>query len=150
MAAVALAANGTARAPSLRKNGGARAIDSALCSSAPLRIHLPRVVLLRNRTGKSWMCRTPWVKSGIKTQNNSSLWKYISTYHSIITALRSNCDELRKNGTNVTVRLARREHTLRQSKLPFEGQEIPMEVAAFVLLSSIALWFAEEISRNQL
>jgi hypothetical protein len=39
---------------------------------------------------------------------------------------------------------------LRQAKSPFGGQEIPMEVAALVLFSSIALWFAEEISGNQL
>jgi hypothetical protein len=55
-----------------------------------------------------------------------------------------------KIGTEITFRLAGREHTLRQAKSPIWGQEIPMEVAAFVLLSSIALWFAEEISRNQL
>jgi hypothetical protein len=33
---------------------------------------------------------------------------------------------------------------------PHGGQESPMEVAALVLFSSIALWFAEEISGNQL
>jgi len=55
-----------------------------------------------------------------------------------------------QNGTDITVRLADHEHTLWQPKSPLSGQEISMEVAAFVLLSSIALWFAEEISRNQL
>jgi len=64
--------------------------------------------------------------------------------------LRSHFDGLRKIGTNVTVSLAAREHTLRQPRSPIRVQEISMEVAAFVLLGSIALWFAEEISRNQL
>jgi hypothetical protein len=35
-----------------------------------------------------------------------------------------------------------------QNALP--GQEFPMEVAALVLFSSIALWFAGELSGNQL
>jgi hypothetical protein len=46
--------------------------------------------------------------------------------------------------------LAGREHTSSQPKSPLWGQEISMEVAALVLFSSIALWFAEEISGNQL
>ena len=55
-----------------------------------------------------------------------------------------------KYATRVTVRLAGHEHTLRQARSPRGGQESPMEVAALVLFSSIALWFAEEISGNQL
>jgi hypothetical protein len=39
---------------------------------------------------------------------------------------------------------------LSEVKLRLDGQENPMEVAALVLFSSIALWFAEEISGNQL
>jgi len=54
------------------------------------------------------------------------------------------------SGTRITVRLAGHEHTVRQAKPPRGGQENPMEVAALVLFSSIALWFAEEISGNQL
>jgi hypothetical protein len=42
------------------------------------------------------------------------------------------------------------DHTVRQTRTPLRGQEIPMEVAALVLFSSIALWFVEELSDNQL
>jgi hypothetical protein len=53
-------------------------------------------------------------------------------------------------GTRITVTSASHEHTFCQVRPPFRGQEISMEIAALVLFSSVALWFAEEISGNLL
>jgi hypothetical protein len=73
--------------------------------------------------------------------------RYLPETASVLIAISGHAENF---GIRVTVPFARHGHTLRRVRSPFRGQEIQMEIAALVLFSSVALWFADEISGNRL